>query len=97
MPVGVIYACAAMLFVGAAPLPYGYYTLLRLVACGVFAFCAFVTAERKHKVLPWVFGLAALLFNPVVKVHLSKELWALVDIAAAILLLANAKKVKPNA
>ena len=97
MPIGVIYACAAMLFVGAAPLPYGYYTLLRLVACGVFAFAAVVTADRKHKVLPWVFGLTALLFNPIVKVHLPKELWALVDIAAAILLLATAKKVKPDA
>jgi hypothetical protein len=97
MPVGVIYACAAMLFVGAAPLPYGYYTLLRLVACGVFAFAAFVAADRKQKVLPWVFGLAALLFNPIVKVHLSKELWAFVDIAAAILLLATVKKVKTDA
>ena len=97
MPVGVIYACAAMLFIGAMPLPYGYFTLLRLVACGVFAWASFVTADRKHKVLPWIFGLAALLFNPIVKVHLSKELWALVDIAAGILLLATAKKVKLDA
>ncbi|MDD5580967.1 MAG: hypothetical protein PHY16_17045 [Methylobacter sp.] len=86
-----------MLFVGAAPLPYGYYMLLRLVACGVFAFAAFVSFDRKHKTLPWVFGLVALLFNPIIKVHLPKEVWALVDVATAILLLATAKPVKSNA
>ena len=97
MPVAVIYICAAMLFVAAAPLPYGYYTLLRLVACGVFAFAAFITAERKNKILPWAFGLLALLFNPIVKVHLLKEAWALVDIAAGIFLLVTVKAVRANA
>lgn len=97
MPAGVIYACAAMLLLGAAPLPYGYYTLLRLVACGVFAYAAFLTADKKHKFLPWVFGLLALLFNPIVKIHLPKELWALVDVAAGVLLLATAKKVSTDA
>jgi prepilin signal peptidase PulO-like enzyme (type II secretory pathway) len=97
MPTAVIYICAAMLFVGAAPLPYGYYTLLRLVACGVFAFAAFVSFDRKHKTLPWVYVLLALLFNPIIKVHLPKEAWAFVDVAAAIMLLATAKAVKSNA
>lgn len=97
MPTAVIYICAAMLFIGAAPLPYGYYMLLRLVACGVFAFAAFVSFDRKHKTLPWVFGLLALLFNPIIKVHLPKEAWAFVDVAAAILLLVSAKAVKSNA
>jgi hypothetical protein len=97
MPIGVIYACAAMLFIGAAPLCYGYYTLLRLVACGVFGFAAFITADRKHNVLPWVFGLMALLFNPIVKVHLPKEAWALVDVAADVFLLVAAKAVRTNA
>jgi len=97
MPMAVIYICAAMLLVGAVPLPYGYYMLLRLVACGVFAFAAFVSFDRKHKTLPWVFGLLALLFNPIIKVHLPKDAWAFVDVAAAILLLATAKAVKSNA
>ena len=71
--------------------------LLRLVACGVFAFAAFVSFDRKHKTLPWVFGLLALLFNPVIKVHLPKKACAFVDVAAAILLLATVKVVKSNA
>ena len=97
MPTAVIYICVVMLFLGAAPLPYGYYMLLRLVACGVFTFAAFVSFDRKYKTLPWVYGLLALLFNPIIKVHLPKEAWVFVDIAAGLLLLATAKAVKSNA
>lgn len=83
-----------MLFFGVAPLPYGYYTLLRLVACGVFAFAALVAHERKNQVLPWIYGLVALLFNPIVKIHLPKEAWVIVDIGAGVLLLVTAKTVR---
>lgn len=94
MPAFAIYFCAVSLFLGAAPLPYGYYTFLRLIACGVFAFAAFLAHERKHVVLPWVYGLLAILFNPVVKVHLPKEAWMFVDIGAGILLLITAKALR---
>jgi FtsH-binding integral membrane protein len=97
MPLAVIYICTAMLLIGAAPLPYGYYTLLRIVACGVFAFSAFISYERKHNLLPWVFGLLALLFNPIITVHLPKEVWAIIDIAAGIFLFFTAKSVRANA
>ncbi|MHB1099269.1 MAG: DUF6804 family protein [Burkholderiales bacterium] len=96
MPSAVIYICAAMLFVGAAPLPYGYYMLLRLVACGVFAFAAFVAFDRKCKALPWIYSSMALIFNPIVKIHFPKEMWAVVDVASGVLLLATAKAVKTN-
>lgn len=97
MPAAVIYICAVMLFVGAAPMPYGYYMLLRLVAFGVFAFAAYVTYDRKSKALPWVYGFMALVFNPIIKIHFPKEMWAVVDVAAGVLLLATAKAVKTNA
>lgn len=93
MPVQVIYIFAALLFFGAAPLPYGYYTLLRLIACGVFSFAAFIAHERKHDVLPWVYGIVAVLFNPFVKIYLPKEVWMFVDIGAGILLLVTAKSI----
>lgn len=96
MPTPVIYICAAMLFLGAVPLPYGYYTLLRLVACGVFGFAAFTAHERKNIVLPWIYGMIALLFNPVFKVHFSKGTWALLDVAAAVVLLATAGSIREH-
>ena len=67
------------------------------VACGVFAYAAFLAAHRKHKFLPWVFSLLALLFNPIVEVHLPKELWVLVDVVAGVVLLATTKKFGTDA
>lgn len=93
MPQPVIYIACALLALGAAPLPYGYYTLLRFVACAVFAFAAYVSFTRRARVLPYVFGGLALLFNPLIKVHLPKEVWVAVDIASAVFLLVNRKHV----
>ena len=94
MPVAVIYIAVTMLFIGAAPLPYGYYMLLRLVATGVFAWAAFVSFERKNQFLPWAFGLLALLFNPIVKIHLPKELWVFIDIGAGVFLLLTKRYIQ---
>ena len=94
MPIAVVYIAAAMLLIGAAPLPYGYYTLLRIVACAVFVWAAVITFQRAGKVLPWIYALAAIVFNPLVKIHLPKEAWIAVDVAAGGLLLATTKRLR---
>jgi hypothetical protein len=96
MPIAVIYLAASLLFIGAAPMPYGYYTLLRIVATGAFIWASFVTYERKHELLPWIFGLLAVLFNPLIKIHLPKELWAAIDIGAGVLLLSTKAMIQKS-
>lgn len=96
MPVTVIYIAAGMLFVGTLPLPYGYYLLLRLVVTGTFAWAAYVAYFKQNKILPWGFAVLALLFNPIIKIHLQKEVWAVVDVAAGILLLAVKRKIEES-
>ena len=91
---GMIYIAAGMLIVAVAPLPYGYYMLLRLVVTGVFAWSAYIAYERQYKVLPWVLVVLAVLFNPVIKIHLPREIWAGVDIGAGILLLVIGGKLR---
>jgi hypothetical protein len=93
MPVAPIYIISALLFFGAAPLPYVYYILLRIAACGFFIWAAVITYEKKSQYLPWVFGLLVLLFNPIIKIHLPKELWAAIDIASAIFILVVKQKL----
>ena len=97
MPIHLIYVCAALLALGAAPLPYGYYTFLRIVACGVFAYAAFVSHSRKSAALPYVFGALAILFNPIIKISMPKEIWAIVDVCSALFLLASAKHIRAEA
>ena len=81
---------ATALAVGAAPLPYGYYTLLRWVACIGFAWLAVGSWSAGSKAWPWAFGLLAIVFNPIAKVHLTKGTWAAVDLAAGAVVACHA-------
>lgn len=92
--IGIIFLAAGFLLLGILPLPYGYYSLLRLIACAVFAWAAYITFENNEALLPWVFIVLALLFNPVIKVYLSKEIWAVIDGCSAIFLLIVSPKLQ---
>ena len=83
-----------MLFVGAAPMPYSYYTVLRIVVTGVLVWAACIAYERKFNNLPWLYGILAIAFNPVIKIHLPKELWMVVDIGTGIFLLITKSKIQ---
>ncbi len=87
VPKIVIAIASGVLALGVAPMPYGYYTILRIIACAVFVWCAIVTGRRKLEILPWVFALLAILFNPIVRVHLDRALWMWANLGAAALLL----------
>ena len=76
---------ALALFAALGEWPYGYYTLLRLVVCGAGAYAAFVMYQWRRPGLAWLFGLIAVLFNPVVTVHLSRALWQPIDLLCAVL------------
>jgi hypothetical protein len=76
---------AVMLCVALAPLAYGYYQVLRWVTCGVAVFIA-VMAYRWGKVWAMgVFGLIAVLFNPIWPIHLTKNIWMPIDLMCAAL------------
>ena len=97
MPIQIIYITSAMLLIGAAPIPfYGYYTLLRIVAFITFTYAAIFTYSQKNSTLPWVYGVLAIMFNPIIKIYLPKEVWAVIDIASAIFLISSSKYLKVN-
>jgi FtsH-binding integral membrane protein len=93
MPLAPLLIAVALLFVGAAGMPYGYYTLLRVVVCFVFAWASVESFKRNVAALPWLFGTLAILFNPVWKVYFPKLVWSALDIGAAMFLLLTAKLV----
>jgi hypothetical protein len=85
---------AVMLFLALAELPYGYYQLLRLVVCGVSVYIAFMAYKWQKVWGVWLFGFIALLFNPLIPIHLSKELWQPIDAICALLFLIIALLLK---
>jgi len=76
---------AVMLLVALAEWPYGYYQLLRFVTCGVAAYVAFLAYQWQKIWATWPFGFIALLFNPLIPIRLSRELWQPIDVICAIL------------
>lgn len=59
--------------------PYGFYILLRWIACGVFAYSAFAAHRFERPLWLWVFAVEAALFNPFVIVHFHRDTWQIVD------------------
>ena len=80
---------AAVLLVVAAATgkhPYSFYTLLRWICCAVFAFSAFTAHEKNRVLWVWIFGVLAVLFNPIVPIHLQRDTWQIVDwVATAVI------------
>lgn len=77
---------AALLLLCLAPMPYGYYQLVRFVAMVVFAVMAYQYVQEKRNTLAVVFGALALLFQPFLKIALGRTIWNIVDVVVAILL-----------
>jgi hypothetical protein len=83
--------------------PYGYYILLRWVCCGIFAYLAIQALEREKQGWVWVLGITAVVYNPIIRVHLTREIWSVVNVATIVaavasvfvLKAANEKKVLP--
>jgi len=60
--------------------PYGYYTLLRLVCCGIFAYLAVQAIILKMQGWTWVLGITAVVYNPIIPIHLTRGIWSVVNI-----------------
>lgn len=87
---------AVLLILCLAPMPYGYYQLVRFVAMVVFSIMAFNYYKEKKNELSIIFGALALLFQPFLKVALGRMMWNVVDVAVALLLIALYWKDKMN-
>ena len=80
-----------MLFLAIFPLPYGYYTLLRVVvsfSSGVIGFNEYI---MKKSINNWVivFWFFVLIYNPLIPFHLGKAIWTLINIITILCLISN--------
>lgn len=78
---------AIALLVCLAPMPYGYYMLVRIIATILFFVFARQYYVAKKEELAITFGVLAILFQPLIKVSLGRGVWNMVDVAVAVLLL----------
>lgn len=74
------------------PLPYGFYTFLRLfitLAGGVNAYNIY--QDSSNNFLFWLFVNISILYNPIIPVHLDRGTWMMINIITAVVFLANTK------
>ena len=81
---------AIMSGIAVLDMPYGYYTLLRIVICGSGAFGAFLiyaSYQRRWFLIPAATAPAiiALLYNPLIPVHLTRDIWFPINLSSVLL------------
>ena len=77
-------AMAALLLLCLAPMPYGFYQLVRFVAMIVFAYFAYRHFKAEEGGLAFTFAALAILFQPFLKIALGRTIWNIVDVVVAI-------------
>ena len=78
---------AALMLLCLAPMPYGYYMLVRFVAMVAFGLMAYQYYCRNKTIAATVFGVLALLFQPIYKIALGRATWNVIDVVVAALLI----------
>jgi len=87
---------AALLLVAVLELPYGFYTFLRLGVTAAAVYVAYSAYEWGKTWALWSFAVVALLFNPLVPVHLSKSAWMPIDLATSACFFVSAVVLKED-
>lgn len=85
-PVAMWYIPIAMLLLALMPLPYGYYTLLRIIVFVTAGWLAYVGFQQdsENKNIHIGMLLVAVIYNPLVPISLSREIWSVLNVFGAL-------------
>jgi hypothetical protein len=75
---------AILLLICLLDMPYGYYQLVRFVAMAGFAYLAFMANESGRQSEMFIYIALAILFQPIFKIALGREVWNVADVVVAI-------------
>ena len=82
-------AAALLLFWALGGHPYSYYQFLRWAVLIAGAYSSYDAYENKKVAWAWIFGIMAVLFNPIIPFYMSKETWQTVDLIGGIIFLVS--------
>ena len=80
-------ALSILLFLCLANMPYGFYQLVRFVALIGFAILAYQAGQQGRKTEMFIYVGLALLFQPLFKIALGRQMWYIVDVIVGVGLL----------
>ncbi len=70
-------------------MPYSYYQFVRTIGLVGFSYLAYIEYTKKNNILVLLYVGLAILFQPVEKIILGRELWNIVDVIVAVWLIAT--------
>lgn len=79
---------AALMLIAIKDLPYGYYTFLRISTflSSIALACVY---SKKYSSLFISFIIVGILFNPIIPIHLTKDIWRYINILVGIFFMIN--------
>lgn len=80
---------AVLFFLCLLDMPYGFYQLVRFVALIGFSILAYQSYENENKNLTIIYIGLAILFQPLIKISLGREIWNIVDVIVGIALIVS--------
>ena len=66
--------------------PYGYYVLLRVVLCGISVYLTWRAYQLGNPGWAWTLVIVAVVYNPILRIHLTRGIWSVVNVVTIILL-----------
>ena len=82
-----LYLSCALLLLAIASMPYGYYQFLRIfitIVAGISTYNSFLSKHRKWL---YIFITILILYNPILPIHLNKEIWLPINLLTFIVFL----------
>ena len=70
-------------------MPYGFYQLVRFIALIGFGILAFNANQENKKIELIIYVSLALLFQPFMKISLGRDLWNIIDVIIAVVLVSS--------
>lgn len=75
---------AILFFICLLKMPYGYFQFVRFAASLGFIILAYDTSKEKIKTETIIYIALAILFQPLIKIPLGREIWNVIDIITGI-------------
>jgi hypothetical protein len=89
LPISIKLILAGLLLLCLADMPYGYYQFVRVAASVGFGILAYAAFEDKKQGEGILLVVLILLFQPLEKIDLGRNLWNIVDVVVAIYLIGS--------
>lgn len=80
---------AVLFFLCLLNMPYGYFELVRFTALVGFAILAYKANEREQQTETIIYVCLGILFQPLIKIALGRQIWNIVDVVVGIALLVS--------